>query len=130
VSDALVLAHRFVDLWYEPRRRDELRATVADDYVHHSPTGDLTYEQFAEQLDLIAAALTEPEWEVTHAIADGDVAAVYVAFAGVHSAPFFGVPATGRRVTTAGACFVRVDEGRIAEDWDVWALHTILQQIS
>ena len=124
------LARRFVDLWYAPDRRDELRAIVADDYVHHSPSGDLDFEQFAGQLDLIAAALGEPDWRVVHAVADGDVVGVYVTFAGVHRGSFFGIAATGRRVTTAGACFMRVADGRIAEDWDAWALQTIRQQIA
>ena len=124
------VARRFVDLWYSPERRDELRSIVADDYVHHSPSGDLDYEQFAGQLDHIVAALAEPEWQVVQAIADGDIVAVYVTFAGVHRGNFFGIPATGRRVTTAGACFMRVVDGRIAEDWDAWALQTILHQIS
>jgi steroid delta-isomerase-like uncharacterized protein len=130
VSDVLAVSRRFVDLWYAPEERSELRALLADGYVHHSPSGDLDYEQFVEQLDYIAAALAEPQWDVVHAVADGDVGAVYVTFAGIHRDSFFGIPATGRRVTTAGACFVRVAGGRIAEDWDAWALQTILQQIS
>ncbi len=123
------LARRFVDLWYADGSTEELRAVVAEGYVHHAPGADLTFEEFAGQLELIRASLTEPEWQVVHAIEDGDLAGVYVTFAGTHSGEFFGIPATGRRVTTAGACFVRVEDGRIAEDWDVWGLQSILFQL-
>ena len=125
----LDLARRFVDLWYTEDADDELRAIVAPGYVHHAPGADLTIDEFAGQLGFIRAALTEPEWQVVHAVEDGDVAAVYVTFAGTHSGEFFGIAATGRRVTTAGACFMRIEDGRIAEDWDVWGLQSILFQL-
>jgi len=123
------LARRFVDLWYTDGSTEELRGLVAPDYVHHAPGADLSFDQFAGQLEAIRASLTEPEWEVVHAVADGDLVAVYVTFAGTHTGEFLGVAATGRRVTTAGACFLRVADGRIAEDWDAWALQSVLFQL-
>lgn len=126
---SLELARRFVELWYTDASTEGLRSLVAPDYVHHAPTADLTFDEFAGQLEVIRAALTEPDWQVVHAVADGDLVAVYVTFAGTHAGEFFGIPATGRRVTTAGACFLRIVDGRIAEDWDAWALQSILFQI-
>ena len=123
------VARRFVDLWYAEGGTDELRAVVTPGYVHHAPGADLTFEQFAGQLELIRASLTDPEWEVRHAVEEGDMVAVYVTFAGTHSGEFFGIAPTGRRVTTAGACFMRLEDGRIAEDWDAWALQSILFQL-
>jgi predicted ester cyclase len=123
------VARRFVDLWYAEDSTDELRSIVTPGYVHHAPGADLTFDEFAGQLELIRGSLTDPEWRVLHAVEDGDLVAVYVTFAGTHSGDFFGIAATGRRVTTAGACFMRLEDGRIAEDWDVWGLQSILFQL-
>jgi predicted ester cyclase len=78
----------------------------------------------------VNAALSEVDYDVVHAVADGDRAAVYVTVEATHSGDFFGIAPTGKRVSTVGACFLRLADGRIAEDWDAWALHSILLQLS
>jgi steroid delta-isomerase-like uncharacterized protein len=130
VADTIQTARRFVELWYAPERESELRALLAGDYVHHTPGADLDAAQFLEALRAMNAALSEVDYDVVHAVADGDMAAIYVTVEATHSGEFFGIPATGKRVSTAGACFLRVAGGRIAEDWDAWALHSILLQLS
>ncbi len=128
--DPTETARRFVDLWYAQERESELRALLADDYVHHTPAGDLDTAQFLGALDAVNAALSEVDYDVVHAVADGDNVAVYVTVEATHSGEFFGIAATGKRVSTVGACFLRVADGRVAEDWDAWALHSILLQLS
>jgi steroid delta-isomerase-like uncharacterized protein len=130
VLDAIETARRFVELWYAPERESELRELLADDYVHHTPAGDLDAAQFVGALEAVNTALSEIDYDVVHVVADGDMAAVYVTVEATHSGDFFGIAATGKRVSTVGACFMRLAEGRIAEDWDAWALHSILLQLS
>jgi predicted ester cyclase len=127
--DAAGVARRFVELWYAPEREDELRALLAEEYVHHTPSGDFDADGFLRQLGFVNAALSDVDYRVVHAVAAGDLASVYVSVEATHSGEFFGIPATGKRVSTAGACFLRVTGDRIAEDWDVWALQTILFQL-
>jgi len=127
--DAAGAARRFVELWYEPGREDELRALLAEDYVHHTPGGDFGRDGFLQQLGFVNAALSDVDYRIVHTLASGDLASVYVTVEATHSGDYFGTPATGKRVSTAGACFLRVDADCIAEDWDVWALHTIMFQI-
>jgi steroid delta-isomerase-like uncharacterized protein len=127
--DAAGVARRFVELWYAPEREDELRALLAEEYVHHTPSGDLDGDGFLRQLGFVNAALSDVDYHVVHALAAGDLAAVYVTVEATHSGEFFGIPATGKRVSTAGACFLRIESDRIAEDWDAWALQTILSQL-
>jgi predicted ester cyclase len=127
--DAREAAERFVELWYAPERVDELRTLLADDYVHHTPGGDLDAEQFLGQLGMVNAALGDVDHRVGQVLVAGDMAAVYVEVEATHTGPFFGIEPTGRRVSTVGACFLRTADGRIAEDWDAWALQTILFQL-
>ena len=124
------VARRFVELWYAPERESELRELLAECYVHHTPAGDLDTEQFLQQITAVNDALSDVDYEVVHAVADGDLAAVYVTVEATHAGGFFDIPATGKRVSTVGACFLRVADGRVAEDWDAWALQSILFQLS
>jgi predicted ester cyclase len=123
--DAADVARRCVELWYEPEREDELRALLADGYIHHAPRADLTAEQFIGQLRLINAALTDMDYEIVQTVVEGNMVAVLVRAEGTQTGELFGAPATGRRGSTAGATFMRIEDGRVAEDWDAWALHTL-----
>jgi steroid delta-isomerase-like uncharacterized protein len=123
------LARRYVDLWYRPGTEDELRRLLADSYVHHTPSGDFDAEMLISSLRAIGAALSDPDWKIVHALADGPLVAVYVTVEATHTGELFGNPASGRRVSTAGACFMRFDAGRLAEDWDAWALQTLAAQL-
>jgi predicted ester cyclase len=128
-AEPIDLARRYVDLWYLPDTEDELRALLADGYVHHTPSGDFGTEFLVGSLRASGAALSEPDWQVVHELADGPLVAVYVTVQATHSAELFGIPATGRRASTAGACFMRFEHGRLAEDWDAWALQTLVTQL-
>jgi steroid delta-isomerase-like uncharacterized protein len=127
--DAAAVARRFVELWYASEREDELRALLRDDYVHHTPSHDFDKEGFLQQVGFVNAALSEVDCDVVHVLVEDDLAAVYVTVEATHSGDFLGIPATGKRVSTGGACFLRAEDGRIAEDWDVWALQTILLEL-
>jgi steroid delta-isomerase-like uncharacterized protein len=122
-------ARRFVELWYAPECENELRALLAEGYVHHTLSGDLDTDRFLEQLAAVNAALSKVDYTIVHAVADGDTVAVYVTVEATHAGDFFGIPASGKRVSTAGACFLRVVDERIVEDWDAWSLHSILFQL-
>ncbi len=124
--DAADVARRCVELWYEPEHEDELRALLADGYVHHAPRADLTADQFIGQLRLINGALEDIDYRIVHTLVDGDMVAVLVAVDGTQVGSLFGAPATGNRGSTVGATFFRIENGRVAEDWDSWALHTLL----
>ncbi len=119
------VARCFVELWYEPEREDELRSLLADGYVHHAPKADLTADQFIGQLRFINAALSDIDFRIVHAVEEGDMVAVLVTVEGTQIGELFGAPATGKRASTAGATFMRIEDGRVVEDWDAWALHML-----
>jgi predicted ester cyclase len=124
------LVRRKIGLWYEPDRVEELRSLVADDYVHHSANGDLTFDEFAGQLAYLAAAFSEPSFAIVHVLAQADLFAAFITYEAVHTGDFAGVPATGRRVSTVGAYHCRIADGIVHEDWDAWGLLSILRQIT
>jgi predicted ester cyclase len=123
------LVRRKIALWYEPDRIDELRALVADDYVHHGANGDLTFDEFAAQLVYLAAAFGRPSFTIVHVLAEDDLVAAFIDYEAVHTGEFVGIPATGRKVSTVGAYHCRIADGRVQEDWDAWGLLSIVRQI-
>ena len=123
------VVRRCVALWYDLARTDELRALLAPDYVHHSANGDLDADQLIEQLAYLAAAFSDVEYEIVHIIGEDDIVAAFVDVKLTHTGDFAGIPATGRRVSTSGATFFRIQDGVIVEDWDAWSLLSIVRQL-
>jgi hypothetical protein len=53
-------------------------------------------------------------------IAEGDRVMVRWTFHGVHKGEYLGIHPTQRRVTFSGIYIFRIQEGRIAEVWNLW----------
>jgi predicted ester cyclase len=109
--------HRFEDLAEFVRRDVVINGT------------DRGLETYAENLAGVVRAFPDYHWELRHLVVDEPWIAAHLADTGTHRGEFFGVPATGRVVSTPEFAFYRVDEGRIAEVWGM-AFHVhLLEQI-
>jgi len=66
----------------------------------------------------------------THMMAaEGDMVAVYLTFAGTHTAPMGDIPATGKRMESETFGFHRLKDGKIVETWVTWDNVAILKQL-
>lgn len=61
-----------------------------------------------------------PDWRVCieSLIAEGDEVAVRWSGEVTHGGPFHGLPATGRRISVSGINFYRIENGRIAAEFE------------
>ena len=62
-------------------------------------------------------------------VATSDRAAARMTFTGIHRAPFFGVAATGREITWAGAAFFTIDGEQIAALWVLGDIDGLKRQL-
>jgi predicted ester cyclase len=56
--------------------------------------------------------------------------AAHKTFSGTHLGEFLGLPPTGRRVTIRVMDFVRYEDGKIAEHWNVVDIAGLMQQLN
>jgi hypothetical protein len=61
---------------------------------------------------MIHQAFPDLHAEVHDVIADGDLVAARVTYTGTHQGEFVGIPATGRKTTTNGVHFFRMQDGQ------------------
>jgi len=100
--------------WAEPAGAERMRGLVTDDYIHHSPMGDWSFDQFAAGLEWIDSRIGERSYRMEHLIlGDNGMAAAYLSWTGVRREG--NEPVEGR-----GAYHCRIRDGQIAEDWDVF----------
>ena len=130
-ADATTLVRRFYDeLW---NQADE---SVASEILHpalsfRGSLGSLKSGRggFIEYLREVRAALADFRCIIDDLIATEERAAARMTFSGIHRAPFFGVPATGQRVTWSGAAFFAIADQRIREIWVLGDIDSIRQQL-
>lgn len=72
---------------------------------------------FISYMRSVHTALAEFSCIIEDLVAADSRAAARMTFTGLHRGEFFGVPATGRRLTWAGAAFFTVAEDRLAALW-------------
>lgn len=115
-SDPEHVLRAYYDAWADGDG-DAVRDLLADDYCGHVHTLSGTEEQgaddLAERVEGHAGAFDQVEYDVEDVIAaDGRVAA-RVTMRASHRE-------TGREAETVGLVILRVDGGRIAEEWSSW----------
>ena len=92
---------------------DRMEEHLAPGYVHHTPFGDLTFEQFRQGLAWVETIFTARTYRVEHTIVEGDMVAAYLSWGGTRQAD--ASPVEGR-----GTYHCRITGEGIQEDWDVF----------
>ena len=87
--------------------------------VDHNPAPDQKpgLAGFKDTIAMYKTILPDSQVTVHHVIGEGDLVATHWTVSGTHQAEFFGVPATGRKVTAEGMNVYRLAGGRITDVW-------------
>jgi steroid delta-isomerase-like uncharacterized protein len=125
------IARRFVDEYQTGRHGAVADELLADDFVNHADVPGLPNDK--QGVKMLFAGLHDafPDFraEILDQIAEGDRVATYKTFHGTHQGELWGIPATGRRVAFNLIDIVRIQDGRIAEHWNVIDQMGLMQQL-
>ena len=95
------------------------RQILTEDFLFHGSLGAdrRGIDGFLDYVDRVRTALGDYKSDVGEMVEQADSIAVRMTFSGNHQGEFFGVPATGRRISWRGAAFFTFREGRICALW-------------
>jgi len=108
---------------------------IASDYVRHDPTAPEDVQGIAGFKEVVAmyrAALPDLHLQIEDLIAaenQGETVALRWSGTGTHQSELMGVAPTGKQVNSSGNTFLRLENGKIAEEWVQWDNLGLLQQI-
>lgn len=68
--------------------------------------------------------------DVVETVVTGDRVCARWTWTATHRGAFMGIPATGRRVAAEGAGFYEVVDGKIAAEWVIEDMATVMQQLA
>lgn len=117
-ANKLLIRSYIEEMWnkHEPSAADRF---VATDFVEHNPRlpqGLAGRKQFVAK---VLAAFSDYHGELQDLVAEGDKVVARVQWTGTNDGPYEGRPATGNRLVFSTSDFFRIENGKIAEHWDV-----------
>jgi steroid delta-isomerase-like uncharacterized protein len=93
---------------------------VAADFIEHNPRlphdGIAGIKQFEAK---VFAAFSDYHGEIQNIVAEGDMVVTRIQWTGTNDGPYDGRPATGNKLVFSTSDFFRIENGKIAERWDV-----------
>jgi steroid delta-isomerase-like uncharacterized protein len=124
------LARRVMDEVLNGRNLDLLDDLAASDYIEHNPLpGQGTgIEGLRDRYTMVLSAFN-PHFTVDDVIAETDKVVLRWTASGTHVGEFPGMPPTGRTYRNSGIEIWRVENGRLAEHWDVVDVFGQLMQL-
>ncbi len=97
----------------------KLDEIMRDDYIQHNedtPQGKAGFKKFFEQM---FKAMPDFSYTVKKIIAEGDIVMMYSTTTATHKGEWLGNPATGNKLNFDVVDIFRIENGKIAEHWDV-----------
>jgi steroid delta-isomerase-like uncharacterized protein len=102
---------------------------VADDYIQHQLGIAQGKKGVLEFFAASAGAFADTKSWTENVVVDGDIVSAWMCVEGTHVGAFFGVPATGKRITIKTADAFRIADGQIVEHWAIWDPTDYLEQM-
>jgi len=101
-----------------------------EEYIQHNPMIKSGREAFKEFMKGWINAMPDLKWELILApIARGDKVWAYGKYSGTFKNDWFGMPANNQKIEFTAVYIMRVENGKIAEHWDVMDLKTMFKQM-
>ena len=126
------LVRRFFDEVCNASDLAAANAIFAPGHVYHDPSSPGIADGPQGMKDLIGAyqsGFPDAHWTVDDTMTDGDTVITRWTGSGTHRGDLMGIAPTGKHVSITGVWIHRVEDGRIAESWNVWDTLGMLQQL-
>jgi steroid delta-isomerase-like uncharacterized protein len=124
------VARQFLEEAFGPHWRVELVDQLhTQDFVVHTSRGDVGLKEDREALIGWKSSTPDLVIRVDDIMAEGDRVAVRWTGTGTNTGEWNGMPATGKKVTARGMTFWRMKDGKIAEEWGVVDMLSVMKQM-
>ena len=114
------------------RNLEFYRESMSPDYAYYSPSANPKPMSPDEVIAMIKTNLegsSDARWRIEEQVASGDVVVSRVIAGGTNTAPFQGIPATGKRFEFSILNWCRLRDGKIVEEREEWDSLGFMQQL-
>ncbi len=123
-----ILLEKYLDA-YNQGALDQLDELVSENYIHHNNGNNLTLAQFKRGATWLRNGMPDFRINVEDMVSEGDKVAVRFIGYGTHASSLLGETPTQKTISIHGITIYRIENGRIAEDWEAMDEHDFMNQI-
>ncbi|MDQ0955631.1 steroid delta-isomerase-like uncharacterized protein [Streptomyces phaeochromogenes] len=123
--------NRFVE-FINTGNEDLAREVISPDAVFHAPSHPEPLrgpDGYMEVLGMMRSAFPDVQWTLEETVTEGDTVAARFAMRGTHDGEFFGIPASGNKISVQAMNFYYLADGRIVGERGQPDLLGVMQQI-
>jgi steroid delta-isomerase-like uncharacterized protein len=117
-ANKLLIRSYYEEMWNKHQPSAAGRC-VATDFIERDPRLPQGLADRKRWVIKVSAAFSDHHGEIQNVMAEGDKVAVRVRWTGTNDGPFEGRPATGNKLVFSTSDYFRIENGKIAEHWDV-----------
>jgi predicted ester cyclase len=107
----------FLETVINKRQPDAADRFVAENLIEHN--ANIAQAGRKKFLAAVLAGFSDYHGEIQEILAEGDKIVVRTVWTGTQDGPFLGLPPSGRKLRFTTADFFRIENGKLAEHWDV-----------
>jgi predicted SnoaL-like aldol condensation-catalyzing enzyme len=124
------LIETFCNTVFVKHNLSTLDQLMRDDYIQHNPDVPQGKIGFREFFEATFKAIPDFRYTLKQIIADGDLVWIYCTTSGTHTGgEWLGVPPTGNKLNFDVVDMFRIQDGLIAEHWDVADTYSLFSQL-
>ena len=107
----------FVEIVINKRQPEAAGRFMSDGLIEHN--ANIAQVGRSKFLAAVLAGFSDYHGEIQDIVAEGDKIVVRTVWTGTQDGPFLGLPPSGRNLKFTTADFFRIENGKLAEHWDV-----------
>lgn len=125
------VVHRFYKQMWDHADKSLIPSIFHEDFTFRGSLGPVLHghAQFAGYVDLVTGALGRYTSDILELIEEADKVSGKVRFHGIHRAPLFGFPATGRHVAWHGTPIFTFEGEKVRDLWVLGDIHGLMAQL-
>lgn len=102
---------------------------VRADYIQHNPLVRQGASGFKEFFSTWFASVPDWQYSLKKMVAEGEEVWVYGTYSGTLQKDWLGIPASGQKYAFEAVDVFRVEDGKLAEHWDVMDIYGLFKQL-
>ena len=102
---------------------------MKEGYIQHNPLVQQGRDGFQGFFQDAFRAVPDWKYELKNIISGGDFVWVYGTYSGTQTGEWLGIPATGKSFAFDAVDIFRLEDGLLAEHWDVMDVYGLFQQL-
>lgn len=122
------LVSKFIEL-LTSYQTEKFGDVISESYIQHNPMVKQGLVGLIEATKWIKSVFPDASTTIDDIVVEGDKVVARVTWTSTHKGDFFGIPATNKKVTWTSTEWYRIENGKLAEHWDVVDWTSLMQQL-